>query len=375
MFILILVLIMLLYGLLVFYIGWSSWRWMKPLVPARFKWFYVVALLFLSSSFVWSRAVANVPFFSILGSYWIAFFSLSLIVLPVMHLALWLIRLTSLPYHHIQKWSGVVALVTIVTLIFYGSFHAYSPVVRSYEVYMDKQAGNLTELNLVMAADMHFGTLSGRKHAERMVEKINELKPDLVVYPGDIIDDDLDTYLNKGIDQIIANVQATYGVYASLGNHDKFRGEMEQLIAALERSHMDVLYDETVVIHDALTLIGRKDKSEQDRAPLAELMAGVSTDQPIIVLDHQPYEFDIAMRSGVDLLLSGHTHRGQIAPAHLITNAMYENDWGLLKKDSFYSIVTSGYGFWGPPIRIGSRSEIVQISVHFTGGAGSRAGQ
>lgn len=196
---------------------------------------------------------------------------------------------------------------------------------------------------------------------------INELEPDLVLYPGDIIDDDLDAYLNKGIDKIISNVKSEYGVYASLGNHDKYKGNMEKLIEALERSNMDILYDESVVVHDELILVGRKDKTEQDRAPLAELMAGIPTDQPIILLDHQPYEFDKAVQSGVDLMLSGHTHRGQIAPAHLITNAMYENDWGLLQKDSFYSIVTSGYGFWGPPIRIGSRSEIVQITVRFTG--------
>ncbi|MNI00918.1 putative metallophosphoesterase [compost metagenome] len=366
MFIFIGVVILLLYALLVFYIGWSSWKWMKPLVSARFKWFYIVALLFMSSSFIWSRFVST-PFFSAVGWFWLAFFSISLLIVPVVHLALWLIRLTSLPYHRIQKWTGAVALIAIVTLIFYGSFNAYSPIVRKYEVNIDKPAGNLKELNIVMASDMHFGLLSGRKHAERMVEIINELKPDLVLYPGDIIDDDLDAYLNKGIDRIISNVKSTYGVYASLGNHDKYQGNMEQLIAALERSNMDVLYDESVVVNDELIIVGRKDKTEQDRASLAELMTGISTDLPIILLDHQPYEFDKAVQSGVDLMLSGHTHRGQIAPAHLITQAMYENDWGLLQKDSFYSIVSSGYGFWGPPIRIGSRSEIVQISVLFTG--------
>ncbi|MNO57973.1 putative metallophosphoesterase [compost metagenome] len=366
MFILIAIVIVLLYALLVFYIGWSSWKWMKPLVSARFKWFYIIALLFMSSSFIWSRFV-SAPFFSVVGWFWLAFFSISLLIVPVVHLALWLIRLTSLPCHRILKWTGAAALIVIVSLIFYGSFNAYSPIVRKYEVNIDKPAGNLKELNIVMASDMHFGLLSGRKHAERMVEIINELKPDLVLYPGDIIDDDLDAYLNKGIDKIISNVKSTYGVYASLGNHDKNRGNMEQLIAALERSNMDVLYDESVVVNDELIIVGRKDKTEQDRASLAELMTGISTDLPIILLDHQPYEFDKAVQNGVDLMLSGHTHRGQIAPAHLITQAMYENDWGLLQKDSFYSIVSSGYGFWGPPIRIGSRSEIVQISVRFTG--------
>lgn len=165
MFILIGIVIVLLYALLVFYIGWSSWRWMKPMVSARFKWFYTVALLFISSSFIWSRFGGGIPFFSVVGWFWLAFFSISLLIVPVVHLVLWLIRLTSLPYHRIQKWTGTVVLAVIVTLIVYGSFNAYSPVVRKYEVSIDKPAGSVKELNIVMAADMHFGLLSGRKHA------------------------------------------------------------------------------------------------------------------------------------------------------------------------------------------------------------------
>ncbi|WP_372638040.1 metallophosphoesterase [Cohnella sp.] len=366
MFILIGLLFLALYGVLVFYIGWSGWKWMKPMVSARFKWLYVVALVFLASSFILGRFVGSVPAISILGSYWLAAFSLLLMLLPIVHLCLWLFRLTSLPRHRLQKWAGSVTLLILASLLSYGTINAYSPVVRSYEICIDKQAGDLRELNVVMAADMHFGLLSGKAHAKRMVEEINALKPDLVLYPGDIIDDNLDVYLDKGIGEIISGVQATYGVYASLGNHDKYKGRMEELIDALERSGMDVLYDEALSLGGKLTLIGRKDKTESDRAALETLMADIPRDSPIVLLDHQPYGLDIAADNGVDLMVSGHTHRGQIAPAHLITKALYENDWGHMQKGSFHSIVTSGYGFWGPPIRLGSRSEIVQITIGFS---------
>ncbi|MFB9276472.1 metallophosphoesterase [Cohnella cellulosilytica] len=367
MFILIGLLFLALYGVLVFYIGWSGWKWMKPAVSARFKWLYAAALVFLASSFFLGRLVGSVPVFSLLGSYWLAAFSLLLMLLPIVHLGLWLLRLTSLPRHRAQKWAGAITLLALVSLLSYGSFNAYSPVVRGYEIRIDKQAGGLRELNVVMAADMHFGLLSGKSHAKRMVEEINALKPDLVLYPGDIIDDDLDAYLDKGIGDILTGVQATYGVYASLGNHDKYKGRMEELIAALEQGGMDVLYDEAVSI-EGLTLIGRKDKTENDRAALEALMAGIPRERPILLMDHQPYGLDIAAGNGVDLMVSGHTHRGQIAPAHLITRALYENDWGHVEKGAFHSIVTSGYGFWGPPIRLGSRSEIVQIHISFADG-------
>jgi len=368
MFILIGLLFLAVYGVLVFYIGWSGWTWMRPMVSARFKWLYVVALVFLASSFILGRFVGNFPALGIIGSYWLAAFCLLLMLLPIVHLGIWLFRLTSLPRHRVQKWAGSLTLLILVSLLSYGTFNAYSPVVRTYEIRIDKQAGDLRELNVVMAADMHFGLLSGQAHAKRMIEEINALKPDLVLYPGDIIDDNLDVYLDKGIGEIISGVQATYGVYASLGNHDKYKGRMEELISALEQSGMDVLYDESISLDGKLTLVGRKDKTESDRASLDSLMTDLPRDNPILLLDHQPYGLDIAAENGVDLMGSGHTHRGQIAPAHLITRAIYENDWGHVQKGEFHSIVTSGYGFWGPPIRLGSRSEIVQIKISFANG-------
>lgn len=358
---------LLVYGILVFYIGWSGWSFMKPVLSARFKLAYIIAMVFLAISFILGRVFSGIAILSVIGAYWLAAFSLLLLLLPIVHLCLWLSKLTSLPRHRAQKWAGFLTLIILVSLIGYGSYNAYSPVVREYTVEINKEAGGLKELKIVMAADMHYGLLSGTSHARRMVKEINQLQPDLVLFPGDIIDDDLDAYLNRNFDEILRDVKAPYGVYASLGNHDKYDGTTQDLIDALERSNMKVLYDEGITLDDKLTLIGRKDRTEEDREELAALMAGTDRKLPVILLDHQPYDLDIAKNNGVDLMVSGHTHRGQIAPAHLITRAIYENDWGHLQKESFHSVVTSGYGFWGPPIRIGSRSEIVVINVRFHG--------
>ncbi|MHA7965838.1 metallophosphoesterase [Paenibacillus sp. CAU 1782] len=365
MFVFVGILFLVLYGLLVFYIGWSGWSWMRPAVSAKFRIAYAAVLVFLASSFILGRFFGDFAILSMIGSYWLAIFSLLLLMLPLVHLTMWLLRLTSLPRHRVQKWAGSLTLAALVVLLALGSYNAYTPVVREYDIQLDKKVEGLSELKIVMAADMHFGLLSGKAHAKRLVEEINALKPDLVLYPGDIIDDDLDAYLKRGIDEIISEINAPYGVYASLGNHDKLDGPLEDLIAALERSNMKVLYDEGIVIDDKLTLVGRKDRTENDRATMEELMSTVDHTKPVIVLDHQPYDLGIAADNGVDLMVSGHTHRGQIAPANLITSAIFENDWGYLQKGSFHSVVTSGFGFWGPPIRIGSQSEIVQINLKF----------
>lgn len=362
-------LFIIIYGLIVFYIGRSGWSWISPALTGRsrqlFLVSYVIILVFLAVSFILARLIEGSTLLYIIGSYWLALFCLLVMLLPVVHLLVWLSKLTKLPRHQVKKWSGILTLSVLVCLIGYGSFNAYSPVVRTYDITLNKKGPDNGNLTIVMASDMHFSYLSGKQHAQRMVEEINALKPDIVLFPGDIIDDDIVPYVNKGIGIILADIEAPYGVYASLGNHDRFEGEMEELITLLEQSNMKLLYDETIAIDDWLTLIGRKDQSDKTRAELSSLMTDVDHTQSIIVMDHQPYALDTAQQQGVDLMVSGHTHRGQIAPAHLITQRLFENDWGHLQKGQFHSIVSSGYGFWGPPIRIGSRAEIVQIKVNF----------
>ncbi|KOP65122.1 phosphoesterase [Bacillus sp. FJAT-18019] len=355
---------LLIYGLLVYYIGRSVWSWWGPGPSTALKWVYIVVLAVVSTSFISGRFFGNLTVLHILGSYWMAIFYVLIILLPLMHIVLWLLSMTALRSDGLKKMAVSVVLVLMVLVIGFGTYNAYSPTVRAYDIQVDKDAGNMEKLNIVMASDMHFGVLSGKAHAKRMVKEINRLNPDLVLFPGDIIDDDLDAYLRQGIDRILTDIQAPYGVYASLGNHDRFKGEITELIAALEDSGMTVLYDEKTTV-EGLTLVGRRDKQDRNRADLSTIMEGTDFSKPVFLLDHQPNALDQAQQQGVDLIVSGHTHRGQIFPAHLITKAIFENDWGYLQKGRMHSIVSSGYGFWGPPIRLGSRSEIVQIQVTF----------
>lgn len=364
MFIFVGIVAIIIYGLLVYYIGRSVWSWMKPGPSLALKMVYIAVLTVVSTSFISGRFLGNLTVLNIIGSYWMAIFYVLIVLLPLMHITLWLLRMTALRRDGMEKVAGSIVLLLMVILIGFGSFNAYSPVVRAYNIHVAKDAGALQQLNIVMASDMHFGVLSGKAHAERMVKEINDLKPDMVLFPGDIIDDDLDAYLHQGIDQILTGIQAPYGVYASLGNHDRFEGEIPELIEALEQSGMTVLYDEMQTV-EGITLVGRRDKQDQDRAALSSIMEGADLSKPVFLLDHQPNALGEAQEQGVDLTVSGHTHRGQVFPAHLITQALFENDWGYLQKGQMHSIVSSGYGFWGPPIRLGSRSEIVQIHVTF----------
>lgn len=357
---------LLLYAGLVWYIGWSGWRWMRLQASTLWIILYAFTVGIIGSAWMLGFFFENV-ILRIVGSYWMAIFCVLLLVLPLAQLTVRLLRLTRLHKRRTEQWTGTLALLVAAGFLGLGTYNAYSPVVRSYEIQIDKKTSLPSPLAIVMAADMHFGLLSGRKHAERMVKEINALQPDLVLFPGDMLDDDVEAFTSQGIPEVLRGIVAPLGVYASLGNHDKHEGEMEDIIAAIERGGVTVLYDEVELVAGALAVAGRKDRTERDRAALGELLSGADRSLPLILLEHQPYELDAAQQAGVDLMLSGHTHRGQVAPGNLITRAIYELDWGYLQKEQLHTIVTSGYGFWGPPIRIGTRSELVRILVTFGG--------
>ncbi|WP_456274703.1 metallophosphoesterase [Bacillus sp. AK031] len=365
MFIVVIIISMLLYGGLVYYIGWRGFRWLRPETSSwRFKFLYSLVVVLAASSFIVGR-MTGLTFISIIGAYWMACFYLLLLLVPLAHLTVILLRLTRLPRHGTQKWTRFITLVLLIFFMVYGSYNAFSPVVRNYDIQINKDSSTLDNLHIVMAADMHFGLLSGKGHAERLVEETNALKPDLILLPGDLFDDDVQPFIDQKIDRVLAGLHAPMGVYASLGNHDRHDGTMKELIEALERSGITVLYDEAEDVGGQFTLIGRKDRIDNDRLPLDLLMKEIDSAKPLFLIDHQPYDLDIAQQAGIDLMVSGHTHRGQIFPGSLLTDAIYENDWGHLQKEQMHSIVTSGFGFWGPPIRIGTRSEIASIHIQF----------
>ncbi|TYR72600.1 metallophosphoesterase [Rossellomorea vietnamensis] len=365
MVILVFIITLLLYGGLVYYIGWRGLHWLRPKSSTRrFKILYSLVIVLAATSFIVGR-MTGLTFINIIGAYWMACFYLLLLLVPLAHVTVILLRLTRLPRHGTQKWAGFITLGLLIFFMAWGSYNAFSPVVRDYDIQIDKGSSTLDELHIVMAADMHFGLLSGKDHAERFVKETNALNPDIILLPGDLFDDDVQPFLDQEIDKILSKLQAPFGVYASLGNHDRHDGTMKELIESLEQGGITVLYDETVDVEGQFTLIGRKDRIDDERLPLDALINDVDQTKPKILIDHQPYDLDIAQREGIDLMVSGHTHRGQIFPGSLLTDMIYENDWGHLQKEQMHSIVTSGFGFWGPPIRLGTRAEVVSIWVEF----------
>jgi len=200
-----------------------------------------------------------------------------------------------------------------------------------------------------------------------MVEEINQLDADIVIIAGDIVDTDITPFIEKKMAKEFSSLKSKYGTYVALGNHDIMMGDYEKIEEELSNNGVKVLRDEAVLVDDRFYIIGRDDISIErvagKRKDLNEIVENIDKGKYKIVIDHTPSSIKDSEDIGADLHLSGHTHRGQIAPANIITNKMFEIDYGHMKKGKLDTVVSSGYGTWGPPIRIGSRSEIVNLKI------------
>lgn len=264
-----------------------------------------------------------------------------------------------------------IIIFVILTLI-YGTIHANATRIVRYDIYVNKSMRNIKELNVAMVSDIHIGRTIGKRKVERMISTINSMKPDVILIAGDIVDYEAQTYINEGMMQAFKKLKAAYGTYGVLGNHEYISGEPEKLQRLYEESGINMLKDSLKDVNNSFYIVGRDDASAEKllgtkRKPLSQILKGVNPDKLILMMDHQPVDYSEAEKSGVDLMVSGHTHKGQFFPGNIFTHIMYKIDWGCLKENNFNAIVSSGFGTWGPPIRIGTNSEIVKIVIHFRG--------
>ncbi|MBP3950965.1 metallophosphoesterase [Bacillus sp. YZJH907-2] len=346
------------------YLGWNGWVWLKVAFGFEHFWLYLILFSVLCYSYVIGRSVKMLSVLRIIGAYWFGVIQYGLLLLPVANLVVLLVGFTDIEGQAIIFWTGVVVLLSLAILLLIGTYNAYSPVIRTYEIHIPKPNSDI-HLRLGVASDMHFGGLSGISHAKKMVQFINSFKPDLILLPGDVIDDQLEPFISKNIGNIMSELQASLGVYGVLGNHEYYGGDIPEYIEEMKKQNISILTDDIIIINDTIQLIGRKDKTDRNRKTIQELTNDIDPNLPLFMMDHQPAEIMEAREMGVDFIVSGHTHRGQMAPNHLITKKIFELDWGYLKKGQLHAFVSSGYGFWGPPLRIGSRSEILQIDITF----------
>ena len=256
-----------------------------------------------------------------------------------------------------RYWAGAAAMVLCALWLAGGWVADHHVWIKTYSFETPKLSQSM---RLVQITDAHIGATFHADGFLKHIETVNALGPDAVVITGDFVDDEL---------------AAPRGVYFVFGNHDKGyyseagRGwTVAELRAALEKNGVVILEDEAVDLGE-LTVAGRKDRSEEQRSggrlSAAALLGGVDQADYIVVLDHQPYDFDGEAAAGADLVLCGHTHGGQFIPVRHVGEWVGENTlrYGHERRQGTDFVVSSGISNWALRFKTGCRSEIVVVDL------------
>lgn len=378
MFIVIAIIMLLMLGLLTYYIANKLHGGIKAVLPKAPLWAVLVPLLLLTVCTLlgfmrinaFPTAVKGV--LEVISAYWMGAFVYLLLFCILADIVALILKLFKLPFVKNALFKGISAalvLVLAITTVVCGICNARDIDHISYEIKVDSVT-DVSDLNIALISDVHLGAVGSESRLAEIVDEINSLNPDLVLIAGDFFDTTYSAIKNpqKAI-KTISRIEATFGTYACLGNHDA--GEtFNQMQNFLKQSNVILLNDSYTVIDNRLILVGRLDArsiggyGDLKRKPFAE--TGLKNDEnlPVIVMEHNPQNIG-EYNSDVDLIVCGHTHKGQIFPANIVTSLVYDVDHGYYRKNpqSPQVIVTSGVGYWGMPMRVGTNSEIVSIKL------------
>ena len=361
----------------VFIRGWqalASYSYLRP--------YYIAIFILVAYGYVFSKLLYKFlpplvyDIWLGVGAIWFAFlvyFILTLFLIDIVRLFdSWFHFLPAFiqkDYELTKKITAVIVIAVVGLIVFLGNLNKRDITVRTLELQFPKGDGKLSEINIVAASDLHLSPIDGERLLSKIIDKMESLNPDIILLAGDIVDDKAEILEQRKIGESFRRLNPKYGIYTINGNHEFING-VDASVEYAEHLGMNVLRDEYELIDSSFYLVGREDSTMfqftgKHRNSLKQIIETIETNHPMILLDHTPYKLEEAQKNNIALQLSGHTHHGQIWPANIITSMIYEISWGYKKKGNTHYYVTSGAGTWGPPVRTGSKSEIVNIKITF----------
>lgn len=317
-------------------------------------WYIVVGLL--SALFI----VANIVLHSFDGKVVDAFYFMAASWLGIVFIFFSAIVFYEIVGIFIFKDSVVflnsVIVVAILSSI-YALYQGKKVTTREYEIPLK---GLNDKIKIVHLSDVHIGTIHQAKFLERIVQKSNSLNPDVVLMTGDLFDgsEPIREKMLKSLNLLTAPS------YFSIGNHEVYEG-LDKVKETILNLNMKLL-DGRVAKYKDLQIIGVNDRQSLPQGKtLDSILDGLTYDKnkPTILMYHTPVEWDAARKHGIDLMLSGHTHNGQIFPFILLVRISYKYINGLYENESKFLHVSPGTGTWGPPMRLGSKNQITLLTL------------
>lgn len=338
--------------------------------------FFAIKSLLAKSIILWSLVVLGGSFFASTllahvrdnafsrGYYFVANFWIGWLVnLLIFFVLAWVLVWINSWFSDISKERFLAILVIIASLAYsaYGVWNAFTSRVTSITVAIDSLPKQWVGKKIVQISDVHLGHVYREKFLVDAVGKINELDPEIVVITGDLFDGtdgNIESFLNP-----LSEIKAP--IYFVTGNHETYLG-VEKVYQEIAKTKIIPLRDDLENV-EGVQFIGIDyplKGADRDISKIIPAIEGYDQFAPSVLLMHEPIQIEAAKKTGISLMLSGHTHKGQLFPFGLITNLVFNGyDNGFKRDGSFAIYISSGLGGWGPPMRTSNHSEIVEITL------------
>ncbi|WP_296803833.1 metallophosphoesterase [uncultured Methanobrevibacter sp.] len=272
--------------------------------------------------------------------------------------------------------NGLLAIIIFAAIII-GSVYGMNHIeLTEYNLTTEKIDNE--SYSILFVSDVHYGTVQNTQLVKDSILKMNNLKPDIVVLGGDIVDERTTKDDMQEIFEELGKINSTYGTYYIFGNHDRQPSTMDyingnrtfsdsDLNQSIEKNRIKILNDDKITINNDIVLVGRSDAEWEDsvnRIDVNKIFNESDLSKYIVVLDHQPVEYEKNAQEGVDLQLSGHTHGGQLFPYGMMYDLTGRLNYGEYEIGDMKQIVSSGLTGWGWPMRNEAKCEYVLININ-----------
>jgi len=259
-------------------------------------------------------------------------------------------------------YSTVATICLIIIFCLWGVFNVLPSQLKVRKVTLNYPDLHAERFTITLLTDVHITRFTRPRHVAHIIEKTNALNSDIIIIAGDFIDIKPEPLYHK---LGFTSLYAPYGIFAVVGNHEYYIS-FENFMFTMERYGVRVLLNESVEVYGIINLAGVDDiqapRFGMPGPDVQKALSNINPNLPTVMISHQPEVFDEAAGQ-IFLMLSGHTHAGQMLPGVFIRKLFFRYFYGLYYKYGSHLYVSSGTRWWGPPMRHFTRNEIVQIII------------
>ncbi len=262
----------------------------------------------------------------------------------------------------IPRVIGMVLFFFAVIFSIYGIYNSFDIKVTKYNVGIENLPESWAGKNIILFSDTHFGNIRNLKFGEKLITKVNEQNPSIVIIAGDYYDGP--SVNAKEVALLMKDIKTEKGIYFASGNHEEY-GDHNLFIESLISAGVEVLDNKSILVDD-INIVGLDYASGSNKDIFENVfkILNLEKDIPKILIKHAPNLLLEVEKYKFDLVLSGHVHNGQIWPGPWLARKIFkEFSYGLNYLNEMAVVTSSGAGTWGPPQRLGTKSEIVVIKL------------